>query len=173
MVYDRLIEMVRNSAAIKMAIVDPTNNVHSENESEGVQIWERKESVIPDLRLNHGTIGGNLNLASNTAQIDREYSWLIRTEKKELSRSIHRIEWALLCCLVDGNFENELRALQWAGQNFVKAVAMSGFSSGDLDTERTGLEGWAAVASIRLAMYFPQSSMRQFARGEVITQIGV
>jgi hypothetical protein len=173
LVYDKLIELTSRSAAVKNAIGE---NVISENSEDDVLRWEgkTKESELPDIRLNHSTIGGNLNLASNAAQIDREYNWLIRTENKTLSRSIHRIEWALLCALVDQNYDTTLRQLEWPiGHRFVKNVAMVSFASGDMDTERTGLAGWAAVCTIRLAMIFPQSSMRQFSLGDVLTPVTV
>lgn len=168
--YDKLVDICRRSEAIKYALGNEKKFV-SENERDGIRDWEAviTEDFLPDIRLNHSTVGGNLNMASNAAQIDREYNFLIRTEKKELSRSIHRVEWALLCALVDANYNVELRALEWAGQTFVKNIALTSFASGDMDTERTGLVGWASVCTIRMAMIFPQSSMKQFARGDVVT----
>lgn len=170
LVYNKLVDLVRKSPAVEIAVPRVQDNVVSVNQDALLASWADKDSEKSQrqILLYHSTIGGNLNFASNATQVLRSYRFLIRSERAPVFESISPIEFAILCVLVDSNYDNELRALDWHGQKFVKNIALTSFTSGDMDTERTGIVGWASIAEIQVLMMLPQTMLRQYARGEVI-----
>ena len=165
LVYDKIVAALLASVPIQQLIPRLPGNVVSLNKGHGRDQLrhEVKDSDLPELIVRHNTVGGNLNIATNTAEIVRDFEIGLITTPDKLSNEFFQIEWAIVCALIDFNLFSDIRTLEWGGKKFVQSVTFGGADSGENDPETgRGIEGWAALFRLSVRMMFQHDMMRLF-----------
>ena len=163
-VYNLMCNYLRASVAVRR-IVTREKNIVALSEGKGQdQIRDVVKDVdLPEILIKASNVAGNLNIASNSAEVIRSYRLFISTGTGKITETIFPLEWAVTCALSVFSFESALRALTWNGAQFVKAVKFDGADSGESEpTVNRGIQGWAAVWRMTVQMSFSHVGMKDF-----------
>lgn len=167
LVYDKLVEIMLSSAALQTAVPRLEHNLVNYNDLNKPRKTALREGDLPEIELVSGSANEcNLNIASNAAQIKRSYRIQISAGTGTLEDTIYRVEWALTCALAGSNFHEELFALEWYGDRFVRGVTVTQATQGLSDpTINRDVRGWAAIWEINVHFLFNQLRMINFNNG--------
>lgn len=163
-VYNLLCNYLRGSAAVRK-IVNREKNIVALSEGHGQdQIRDNlKDADLPEIVIKSSNVAGNLNIASNSAEVLRSYRLFISTSTGKITETIFPLEWAITCALSVFSFEADLKTLVWNGARFVKAVKFDGADSGESEPSvNRGIQGWAAVWRMTVHMSFSHHGMKDF-----------
>lgn len=153
------------TSPVILAQLHRTENIVAFSEGgEGEVLRDALKTVdLPELVLWSRGVTGNLNLATNLADVTREYAIAITTATGKVTEKLFPLEWAITCALTGLNFKQSLTQLTWQGNTFVKHVAFGGADSGASDpANNRGQKGWAAVWRMQVRMAFSQAAMKTF-----------
>lgn len=165
--YNGLVDLLKDNAGLQAVAPRWAHNVRSLNANHGQDVVREvvKEADLPELLIEAKTIGGNLNLSSCSAEVNRAYRLSVAGGTGPIGSKLFLLEWAIYCALVDSNYTAVLRDLTWRGEKFVVNTTLDSVQSGEADVNPRGIHGWVALWEITLRMVFPKQLIRDFSAG--------
>lgn len=157
MVYDALWNMLEDDVRFKNLVV-VGNRLKFKDREDATRQEHTSTADYPKVQLLLGQITGNLLHSSSSSRITRDYTWLIEAGEF-VYNTITPIEWTIVANTT--KWCSKLTGLIWKEQHFVKEVNLV---QADMDKfakelRERGLNGWLAIMTIRVNMYFATSGL--------------
>lgn len=126
------------------------------------------ESDLPEVV--HIAVGSvpHLSFSSSGVEVRHQFRLEVNTGNFNIGDLYYPLEFAILGVMLQANFGQELRSLQWNGRRFVIDVGVSGIERGLSDSSNNrGISGWTGIWNIDSQMHFERADILAHYAGTI------
>ena len=156
-------QIIKDSGAVKAVVANHRKNLVEFNQATDPRRDMKDESDFMEVVQLASGGSTRLGFSSTGVEVTKTFDLEINTGSFDVESGLLTHEWALTCALLEANYGDALRLLEWEGKRFVRDVSISSVTEGLSNPEANrSIAGWSAVWQISITMDFRRADMLAF-----------